>query len=107
MRVHVHIAELVLTGFDPRDRHRLSDAIERAIVAEIGDGTAVDGIVNRGSREVVAAEDVRHAPRATSSTGHGIGASIGRALRGRSESRHGLQSRNSLGAPGASKGITR
>lgn len=31
MKLELHIEELVLEGFDPRDRHRMRDAVEREL----------------------------------------------------------------------------
>ncbi|MEP6762794.1 MAG: hypothetical protein ABJB66_00720 [Gemmatimonadaceae bacterium] len=35
MRVEFIVDELVLIGFDPRERHRITDAIERELVAQL------------------------------------------------------------------------
>jgi hypothetical protein len=37
MRVELHIEELVLEGFDSRDRHRIRDAVERELTRLLGE----------------------------------------------------------------------
>jgi hypothetical protein len=39
MKVELHIEELVLEGFDPRDRHRMRDAVERELARLLGEGS--------------------------------------------------------------------
>ena len=36
--VHLHIDELVLAGFPPGDRHRIGDAVQRALAEMIASG---------------------------------------------------------------------
>ena len=38
MRMEVHIEELVLEGFEARDRHRMRDAVERELRRLLADG---------------------------------------------------------------------
>jgi hypothetical protein len=48
MRVELHVEELVLEGFDPRDRHRIRDAVGRELTRLMGEGRGLQG-VKRGS----------------------------------------------------------
>lgn len=36
--IHLHIDELVLHGFDPADRHRIGDAVQRELHALLREG---------------------------------------------------------------------
>ncbi len=58
-RVELRIDELVLVGFDPRDRRRIGDAVERALEARLA-GTGVETWPSEGIRtDVVRAPDAR------------------------------------------------
>ena len=37
MRLELHIEELLLDGFDPRDRHRIADELQRALTLLLGE----------------------------------------------------------------------
>ena len=54
MRVELVVDELVLRGVDPRDRHRVGDAIERELRARI----ARESVVQRVAKDVRAREQV-------------------------------------------------
>lgn len=55
MRVEFVIDEIVLHGVDPRDRHRIGDAIERHLQAQLSRESAVQRIANdaRGREQAV------------------------------------------------------
>ena len=54
MRVELVVDELVLHGVDPRDRHRIGDAIERELKARMVRGSVVERIEKDApSREAV------------------------------------------------------
>lgn len=85
-RIELSIDELVLVGFEPRERHAIGDAIGRALGAKLL-ATDVAALVNaREERGVVHGPDVR-STAATSShaaLADGIGDSIVRSIDGRS-----------------------
>jgi hypothetical protein len=54
MRIEFVVDEVVLHGIDPRDRHRVGDAIERELTARIARESVVDRITRDAhSREHV------------------------------------------------------
>ena len=59
MRIEFVIDELVLTGFDPRDRHRIADALQ----GELAAGLATEGLAGIGRagarQDLLRAPDVR------------------------------------------------
>jgi len=60
MRVEFVIDELVLIGFDPRDRHRIADAIEAQLTSRVRD-VSVSRFVERSheTRTTLRGPDVR------------------------------------------------
>ena len=48
MRIELVIDELVLIGFDPRDRYRIADALERELASQVQSGNVER--VARGAR---------------------------------------------------------
>jgi len=54
MRVEIVVDELVLHGIDPRDRHRVGDALERELSARF----ARESLVERIARDVHSREQV-------------------------------------------------
>ena len=54
MRLELVVDEVVLHGIDPRDRHRVGDAIERELRARI----ARESVVDRIARDVHSREHV-------------------------------------------------
>ena len=85
MPIQITIDDLVLVGFDPRDRDALSASIERAIVAQL-DPLSLRTHVTAATRvEQVRAGDVgapAHASRGD--LGTRIGSAVARAIDGRS-----------------------
>jgi hypothetical protein len=77
MKVKLHIEELVLEGFDPRDRHRLRDAVEREIARLFAGGRASDFLKQHASIEHVNGETFHVAP---ASTERQIGARVARSV---------------------------
>jgi hypothetical protein len=71
MRIEFVIDELVLIGFEPRDRHRIADAVERQLASQSADAfpamrAAASGRSGAGwSTRTLRAPDVR-VPRAHS-----------------------------------------
>jgi hypothetical protein len=78
-RIEFHIDELVLVGFDPVDRNRIGDPLERALRARLM-ATDVAALVRAaGQRDLVRAPDV--SPSVAGGPSHdrladGIGAAI-------------------------------
>ena len=65
MRVELVIDEVVLHGFDPRDRHRIGDAIERQLTARLADDSVAGRIVSGARhREQTVANVVKQSVRA-------------------------------------------
>jgi hypothetical protein len=81
-RVELVIDELVLTGFDPRDRHRIADALERELGTHLT-GPALERIVRAaGTRDK---ETTLRAPDVTLKAPHrpnAIAASVSRSVVG-------------------------
>jgi len=68
MRVELVVDEIVLHGVDPRERHRIGDAIERQLQARLARGTVVDRIASDArSREHVLSDIVTQSVRAAMS----------------------------------------
>jgi hypothetical protein len=85
MRVDLSIDELVLVGFDPLDRHRIADAMERELAARLTAEQAFALATAGGSLDRIRAADVR----VTSGAGlgaaaiwNGIGRSVADAIGG-------------------------
>jgi uncharacterized membrane protein len=77
MRIEFDIDELVLVGFDPRDRHRLADAIERAIETRATSEALLP--LARGSDDVEAVHAPDVAPvrgASAAALADGVGASV-------------------------------
>lgn len=85
MRVELTIEQLVLIGFDPRERHRIGDAIERELAARIGPADLSPSAWDRIAEPFIRAPDA-HIPHpraaATSSEdlARGVAGSISRLL---------------------------
>ncbi len=74
--VRVHIGELVLHGFDPRDRHAIGDAVRN----ELGEALAAGGLSGAASVVIprLRAGNVEATPR----RGEGIGTEVAHAVQG-------------------------
>ena len=69
MRVEFVIDEIVLHGVDPRDRHRIRDAIERHLQAQLSRESVVGRIANDAlNREHAVAGMVTQSVRSAVST---------------------------------------
>jgi hypothetical protein len=77
MAVHITIGELRLIGFDPRDRHTIAAAIERAVAAHL-DVAALRRGDGAPRIDRIAAPDA--APNARG--GAAVGAAVGRSVAG-------------------------
>ena len=78
MRVEFVVDELVLIGFDPRERHRIADAIERELVVQLNQAHAADiaaGAELANHESTLHASDVRLSPAANSASAIGRGVS--------------------------------
>jgi hypothetical protein len=76
--VHLHIDELVLAGFRPGDRHRIGDAVQRALAEMIASGALV---LPPGARSRTVEEVAPQRIRASSSAdARGVGAGIARSI---------------------------
>jgi hypothetical protein len=76
MAVTIHIDELVLHGFDPRDRHAIGDALRDELAALVAGGRALPGgsaNIDRLDAGSIAIDGVRSpaAPRAIAGAVHG------------------------------------
>ncbi|MEP6781471.1 MAG: hypothetical protein ABJC26_16355 [Gemmatimonadaceae bacterium] len=81
MRVEFVVDELVLIGFDPRERHRLADAIERELVAQLNQAHASDiaaGAELANHESTLHASDVRLS--ATANSANAIGRGVSRSI---------------------------
>ena len=87
MRIEFVIDELVLIGFDPRDRHRIADAVETQLAAQ-AHGVAAARFVEpaREPRATVLAPDIKLSTRGgrvdANAVGNGVSRSIVNAVAG-------------------------
>ena len=72
MALIVHIEELVLHGFDPRDRHAFGDAIRAELGQLLADGRRPAGIMAGNAETSVEIDGIRSpsAPRAIAGAIH-------------------------------------
>ena len=84
MKLELHIEELMLDGFDPRDRHRIADELQRSLTLLLSESQA--GAIERqdGQIERLDAGTVS-IPRGASSSdvGSRVAGAITQALNGR------------------------
>ena len=86
-QLEFEIDELVLIGFNPRDRHRIADALQQALAEHAREAGLVSAVLaHEPSRALVRGADITLA-RATTMTrpeeiSSGIAASLTGALRG-------------------------
>jgi hypothetical protein len=80
MRVELVIDELVLTGFDPRDKQRIADALVRELSTRVtaADAMALGEIGD--AHAVLRAPDVVSAKSSRARTPNAIGAAVGRSI---------------------------
>jgi hypothetical protein len=78
MRIELHIEELLLDGFDPRDRYRIADQIEQSLARTLSDANA--GFASRSQNidrlDAGALALKRNAPARE------VGSSVARAIAG-------------------------
>jgi len=82
MRIEITIDALVLDGFDAGDRHRLADAVRRAVSERLADRSAIEGLLDQGSRPTLHAGDVVTSRRDGRTVGTAVGGSVADALIG-------------------------
>ena len=84
MRLELHIEELLLDGFDPRDRHRIADELQRALTLLLGESQHT-GIEQQDKQieclDAGAVSIPRDAP--SSDVGSHVAGAITQALNGR------------------------
>jgi hypothetical protein len=80
MRIEFVIDELVLDGFDPRDRHRIGDAIESRLAALVSPGDVGDLVARAASLSVVRAPSFTLSRRASEASAVSIADGTSRAI---------------------------
>ena len=81
MRVEFVVDELVLIGFDPRERHRITDALERELALQLNQAQGLNFAANANQTDresSVRAPDVRlnAGPNSPNTIARGISRSI-------------------------------
>jgi len=80
MRVELVIDELALTGFDPRDKHRIADALVRELSARLTAADAMALSKTGDARAALRAPDAVSAKSSRDRTPGAIGAAVGRSI---------------------------
>jgi hypothetical protein len=80
MRVEIVIDELVLVGFDARDRHRIADAIERELSERVTGADAMGLARAEGGHALLRARDYVAPAGQRAVTAAAIGAGVGRSI---------------------------
>lgn len=81
MRVEFVVDDLVLIGFDPRERHRIADAIERELAIQLNEAQAKNvaaGAELAHGESTLRAADVRLS--ATSNSANAVGRAVSRSI---------------------------
>ena len=78
MRIELHIEELVLDGFDPRDRYRIADQIQQSLAHTLSDANT--GFASLSQR--VDQLDAGTVALKGSAPGRDVGSSVARAITG-------------------------
>lgn len=76
MRVQITIDELVLEGFDARERGRIAEAIREAVSERLTRGDAIAQLLRRGSHDNLRGNDIVGHSRNARMVGTAIGASV-------------------------------
>lgn len=78
MRLELTIDDLVLVGFDPRDRHRIADAIERELATHLVPARSPDDPARRSPRRLEDGSPAAVARSVRDAVGAAIAARSGR-----------------------------
>jgi hypothetical protein len=79
VKVNLHIEELVLHGFNPGDRHRIGDAVERELTRLIAEGGMPPSLAQAGAVDRIDAGKVEIAP---GSRAENVGMKVAKAAYG-------------------------